>query len=118
MATLIMLFCFICLLIAYATGRIGAWLYLKKHYSVAAVCVVTALLVSAVYMIAVLPPYFGTALVALPFAIGFGEGNTAYIIALVSQGLFTWVLSLLVFWGTCRLKKYDEEYEKKHKSNT
>ena len=112
MANLIMLFCFICLLIAYATGRIGVWLYLKMHYSVAAVSVFTALLVSAVYVLAVLPPYFGTALVALPFAIGFGSGKTAGIVALVCQGLVTWILSLLFFRGICWLKKYDEAFNK------
>ena len=118
MVSLIMLFCFVCFIIAYLTGRIGAWLYLKKRCPVLVVCAFTALIVLIVYLLAIAPPNIGTVLVALPFAIGFGAGNAVYIIALVSQGLFTWILSLLFFWGICRLKKYDEEYENKHKSNT
>ena len=113
MAALLMLFCFICLLIAYATGRIGAWLYLKKGYSTVAVYGCEVLLVLASYLLAFLPPHFGTFLIALPFAIGFGSLK-AGIVALACQGLFTWLLSLLFFRGIIGLKTYDEKFERKH----
>jgi len=115
MATIVLIFAFICLLLAYGVGRFAAWLYLKKQFSIVAACFCAALLVLALYVLAILPPYLGTFMVALPFMIGFGAGNAAYIIALVCQGLITWIFSLLFFWGICWLKKYDEEFEKKHK---
>lgn len=115
MTTLILIFAFVCLLIAYAVARIAAWLYFRKHLSIAAVFVCTALMVLGIYFLTVLPPHFGTVFIALPFAIGFGEGTAALLVALFCQGLLTWILSLLFFWGICRLKKYDEEYEKNNK---
>ena len=60
------------------------------------------------------PPYFGTAIILLPFAIGFGAGQGAYLAALVGQGVLTWIVALLFFRGFCRLKKYDEEFAEKH----
>ena len=117
MVTLVLIFAFVCLLLGYGVGRFAAWLYLKKHFSILAACGCAALLVFAAYYLAVLPPYFGTAFVALPFAIGFGAGNAAGLIALACQGLITWIFSLLVFRGICWLKKYDEEYERKHKND-
>ena len=55
----------------------------------------------------------------IPFAaacllIGFGAGNCAFLAALAGQGLLTWIVALLFFRGFCRLKKYDEEFAKKH----
>ena len=117
MVNLVLIFAFVCLLLAYGVGRFAAWLYLKKKFSILAAGFFAALLVFAVYVLAVMPPYLGTFMIALPFAIGFGEGNAAYLIALFCQGLITWIFSLLFFWGICWLKKYDEEYERKHKND-
>ena len=117
MTPLILIFLFVILLIAYAVARIAAWLYFIKHISIAVVCACTSLMVFGVYVLTVLHPHFGTVFRLLPFVIGLYAGNPAYHIALVCQVLFIWILSLLFFWGIYRLKKYDEEYEKKHKDN-
>ena len=66
------------------------------------------------YGLAVAMPIIGVTFVALPFAIGFGAGDGAYIGALAGQAVITWIAALLFFRGFCRLKKYDEEFAKKY----
>ena len=102
-----------CLLIGCGAGRVAAWLYLGKRVPLAAVVGLTALLVAGAYLLAVATPIIGIVFIVLPFAIGFGAGNGAFVAALAGQGLVTWIVALLFLRGFCRLKKYDEEFAKK-----
>ena len=115
MTRLILIFAATCLLIGCGVGRVAAWLHLGKKMPRAIVAVLAAALVAGIYGMAASPPYFGTAIIILPFAIGFGEGNNAYLAALVGQGVLTWIVALLFLRGFCWLRKYDEEFAQKHK---
>ena len=115
MTRLLIPFAVACLLIGCGAGRIAAWLHIGKRVPRAGIAILMPLLVAGAYGWAAMPPYFGTALVALPFAVGFGSGKAAGIIVWACQGFMTWMFSLLFFRWICWLKKYDEEYEKKHK---
>ena len=113
--TRLILFCAAtCLLIGCGVGRLAAWLHLGKKMPWAIAAVLAAALVAGIYGMAATPPYFGTAIIILPFAIGFGAGNGAYLAALVGQGVLTWIVALLFLRGFCWLRKYDEEFAKKH----
>lgn len=101
------------LLIGCGAGRVAAWLHLGKKVPRAIAAVLAAVLVAGIYGMAASPPYFGTAIILLPFAIGFGAGKAAYLAALVGQGVLTWIVALLFFRGFCRLRKYDEDFAKK-----
>ena len=114
MIRLIMLCAATCLLIGCGVGRVAAWLHLGKKVPRAIVAVLAAVLVAGIYGMAASPPYFGTAIILLPFAIGFGAGQGAYLTALIGQGVLTWIVALLFFSGFCRLRKYDEDFAKKH----
>ena len=46
--------------------------------------------------------------------IGCGAGQGAFLAALVGQGVLTWIVALLFFRGFCWLRKYDEDFAKKH----
>ena len=114
--TRLILFCVAtCLLIGCGVGRLAAWLHLGKKMPWAIAAVLAAALVAGIYGMAATPPYFGTAIIILPFAIGFGAGNGPYLAALVGQGVLTWIVALLFFRGFCWLRKYDEDFAKKHK---
>ena len=114
MIRLIIHFAAACLLIGCGVGRVAAWLYLGKRGPLAAVVGLSALLVAGAYLLAVATPVVGVTFVALPFVIGFGAGNGAFIAALVGQGVLTWIVALLFLRGFCWLRKYDEEFAKKH----
>ena len=103
-----------CLLIGCGVGCVAAWLHLGKRVPRAVVTVLAALLVAGAYGLAAMPPYFGTAFILLPFAIGFGAGKGAFFAALAGQALLTWIVALLFFRGFCRLRKYDEAFAKKY----
>lgn len=103
-----------CLLIGCGAGRVAAWLYLGKRVLLAAVVGLAALLVAGAYLLAVATPIVGVTSIALPFAIGFGMGEGAFFAALAGQGLVTWIVALLFLRGFCWLRKYDEEFAKKH----
>lgn len=83
------------LLIGCGAGRVAAWLHLGKKVPRAIAAVLAAVLVAGIYGMAASPPYFGTAIILLPFAIGFGAGKAAYLAALVGQGVLTWIVALL-----------------------
>ena len=114
MIRLIIPFAAACLLIGCGAGRIAAWLHFGRRVPRAGIAILMPLLVAGAYGWAAMPPHFGTAFIILPFAIGFGAGNGAFLAALAGQGLLTWIVALLFFHGFCRLKKYDEEFAKKH----
>ena len=114
MTRLILCFAATCLLIGCGVGRVAAWLHLGKKMPRAIMAVLAAVLVAGIYGMAATPPYFGTAIIILPFAIGFGAGNSAFLAALVGQGVLTWIVALLFFRGFCWLRKYDEDFAKKH----
>lgn len=114
MTRLILCFAATCLLIGCGVGRVAAWLHLGKKMPRAIVAVLAAVLVAGIYGMAASPPYFGTAIIILPFAIGFGAGNGAFFAALAGQALLTWIVALLFFRGFCRLRKYDEAFAKKY----
>lgn len=103
-----------CLLIGCGVGCVAAWLHLGKRVPRAVVFILAAVLVAGIYGMAASPPYFGTAIILLPFAIGFGAGQGAFLAALVGQGVLTWIVALLFFRGFCWLRKYDEDFAKKH----
>ena len=113
--TRLILFCAAtCLLIGCGVGRLAAWLHLGKKMPWVIAAVLAAALVAGIYGMAASPPYFGTAIIILPFAIGFGAGNGAFFAALAGQALLTWIVALLFFRGFCRLRKYDEAFAKKY----
>lgn len=113
--TRLILFCAAaCLLIGCGAGRLAAWLYLGKRVPLAAVAGLAALLVIGAYLLAAATPIIGVTFIALPFVIGFGAGSGAFFAALAGQGVVTWIVALLFLRGFCWLRKYDEEFAKKH----
>lgn len=92
-----------CLVIAGILGCITAWMLLKKKMPPLTVFCYTAVASFGTYFTVAFfdqttgIPRLVLALIALPWAIGFGDGNAAYYISLACQGLITWMLSIVVW---------------------
>ena len=95
---------FSCIIVGCVFGSVAAWVYYIKKFTAVLVHVFTALVSLSLYFFlsfideAMGLPIFLLALIALPWAIGFGEGNAAMQVALACQGLITCAVSTITFW--------------------